>query len=250
MSGVGDAEGGPWERLSRWAKDSLRAGNQALQARTGVALGRPGAVAPNAAWFAKLFYFHRLLTELADIRGTVVECGVGEGSSLATLASLCRELGQPRAMWGFDSWEGLPSPDAQDLTSDGSVARPGLFAETTRTYVLNRLRAHGFEDQVGTTIHLVAGRFEDTLGSYDGGQIALLNVDADLYDSYRVCLETLWPSLAEGGIAAFDEYHQEDLWPGARRAVDEFVSSLPSGAAELRTDPVLGRVHAVKTASR
>jgi len=79
--------------------------------------------------------------------------------------------------------------------------------------------------QLCPTAHLVPGYFNDTLKTYQG-QVALLHLDVDLYDSYKVCLETLYPKVATGGVILFDEYAEPtDLknWPGAKKAIDEFL---------------------------
>ncbi len=48
--------------------------------------------------------------------------------------------------------------------------------------------------------------------------IALLRIDGDLYESALVCLKNLYPSLSEGGVCIFDDYHLL----GCRTACDEY----------------------------
>ena len=231
------------ERLRRFARPL----NDALGRRFGVRLASdvPG-VRVNAEWIQRLLYFDRLLGHVGDLEGDVVECGVAGGQSLAMFASLLRERKQNRHIWGFDSWAGLPTPSTVDLESDTSVAESGMFVWASPAVVHTELRAHGFDEAFAVrTVTLVSGAFEETLQQYRG-TIALLHVDADLYESYRTVLGRLWPFLAVGGIAAFDEYDDVAAWPGARRAVDEFVEGLPAGAVELRRDPAAGKTFAMK----
>jgi hypothetical protein len=217
--------------------------NDALARRFGVRLTSdvPG-VRINAEWIQRLLYFDRLLEQVRDVEGDVVECGVAGGQSLAMLASLLRERGQNRRIWGFDSWAGLPSPSAADLESDESRAASRMFAWASPSVVRAEFRAHGLDP---AAVELIRGSFDETLPGYTG-TIALLHVDADLYESYRVTLSELWPRLAVGGIVAFDEYDDSAAWPGARRAVDEFLHDLPTGSAELRRDGTAGKSFAVK----
>jgi predicted O-methyltransferase YrrM len=119
-----------------------------------------------------------------------------------------------------------------------------MFAWASPSVVRAEFRAHGLDP---ASVELVRGSFDETLPGY-AGTIALLHVDADLYESYRVTLSELWPRLAIGGVVAFDEYDDSAAWPGARRAVDEFLQSLPPGSAELRRDGAAGKSFAVKLA--
>lgn len=71
-------------------------------------------------WMRQFRYFIFLYDDLIrrDIMGDIVECGLGEGNTFAMLAYLMgsenRQL--PRTLWGFDSFEGWPEPDASDTS--------------------------------------------------------------------------------------------------------------------------------------
>jgi hypothetical protein len=72
-------------------------------------------------------------------------------------------------------------------------------------------------------VRLVKDFFDKTLSSYEG-RIALLHLDGDLYESYKVSLEALYDKVVSGGIIMFDEY-ADPRWLGARKAIDEFFST-------------------------
>ena len=55
-------------------------------------------------------------------------------------------------------------------------------------------------------------------------KIALLHLDLDLYEGYKYALEIFWDQIQIGGIILFDEY-RDPKWPGATKAVDEFLVS-------------------------
>ena len=74
-------------------------------------------------------------------------------------------------------------------------------------------------------MRLVKGFFDNTLSSYEG-RIALLHLDGDLYESYKVPLATLYDKVVRGGIIMFDEY-ADPRWTGARKAIDEFFADKP-----------------------
>jgi len=48
-----------------------------------------------------------------------------------------------------------------------------------------------------------------------------LNLDLDLYSSYKTCSDNLWDNIPPGGIITLDEY-QSDKWIVARDSIYEF----------------------------
>lgn len=145
--------------------------------------------------------------------GAFVECGVARGGALITMH---HAGGRGRAMWGFDSFQGMP-PLSEEDAGDGTewvghqCARADGLADTQRT--LKRFGAGA--------IRLVPGWFEDTLPAHAPriGPIAILRLDNDWYKSTRFCLEQLYDRVARNGVVIIDDYH---TFTGCRRAVDEF----------------------------
>lgn len=212
--------------------------NRVLGATLGVRVvpsdGAGARIGPE--WVQRFLYFARLLERVRHVRGDVAECGVAGGESLAMLASLVRAKPPARRLYGFDTWRGLPEPAGEDRESDRSVAAARMFDWARPENVVDELRRHGFTSgEIERSVTLVEGPFADTLPRFRG-ELALFHVDADLYASYRDALTHLWPRLADGGVAALDEYELTELWPGPRRAVDEFVASRPAGEATLEED--------------
>ena len=190
-------------------------------------------------WFAQVGYFTRLFQQIQNVEGDIVECGVGGGKSFAILASLIRGERSGRSLWGFDSWGGLPAPVEADI-DEVSIAKQGVFSEMTPDEVQLRLEQMGFYDL--DRIRLVPGELASTLPKAPLDRIALFHVDVDLYQSYLDALKNLWPKLQSGGIVALDEYH-DVRWPGAKRAVDEFLVDV---SGRLVRDPLIGLYYIVK----
>ena len=197
-------------------------------------------------WCDQLLYFARLLDRVRGIEGDVVECGVASGHSVAMLAAVVRSGEVERAVLGYDSWGGLPAPHRADLGSPHAAARSGLFQWSSEEQAWATLGLYGFE-RGEARITLVKGLFRETLQHHPQRPIAFLHLDVDLYESYLECLRALWPKMAPGGIVAFDEYELTRAWPGARRAVDEFLDGLPEGSASLERDERIGKYFAVKS---
>jgi O-methyltransferase len=158
--------------------------------------------------------------------GALVECGVARGGSAALLALSAADAGAPRHLWLFDSFAGLPEPTAADFTDGrtGMHVRPlppgsclGTMEEVQHV-LFDRFRL----DRGAVT--LVKGWFQDTLPFHAAGigEVAVLRLDGDWYESTRCCLENLYPHVVSGGIVIIDDYGS---CFGAQRAVDEFLDA-------------------------
>jgi hypothetical protein len=225
-------------KIARWV-------NNELLRRLGVRVVTTDHQRYTKTYGSLLLYFEKLMDQVNDVDGVVVECGVSTGASMTLFATLNANRDAPRDIWGFDSFEGLPAPDGEDLTGSAAAGRRGMFKATTGD-VWNRLRIAGMgDDSTKDRITLVQGLLSDTLPSFKG-QIALLHCDVDLYEPTKIALEYLWPQVGVGGIAAFDEY-DDDEWPGEKQAVDEyFADALEDGSVEFRYDRWAKRTYAVK----
>jgi hypothetical protein len=74
----------------------------------------------------------------------------------------------------------------------------------------------------GDKVHLVKGWFKDTIPLHkdDIGNIALLHLDCDWYESVKFCLATLYDRVVKNGIVIIDDY---GYWKGCKKAFDEFI---------------------------
>ena len=193
---------------------------------------------------ARLLYFAGFYERIRDVEGDVVECGVGHGDSLVMLSILASRENAGRRVWGFDSFAGFPEPTAEDRSPRNPQA--GEW-KADLPNVIDKLLASGFDEYfVQRRATLIPGFFETSLELFRGKQIALLHLDCDLYQSYRTCLEALYPLVSPGGIVAFDEYvntGQLRSFPGARQAIDEYL-----GAERdlIESDPDTGQYFMVK----
>jgi hypothetical protein len=190
---------------------------------------------------ARLLFFDKLVGLTLDLPGDIVECGVGMGSSILMLAHIVHTRSIPKFIWGFDSFEGFPEPSSADASLRNVKKGENCY---DKQRVLRTLHHH-LNDELffRSKISLIKGYFENTLDIYKG-PISLLNLDVDLYQSYKVCLETLYPRIPRCGIITFDEYHREgDVFPGAPKAIDEFFKDKN---VEFIKDSLYGKFYIVK----
>jgi hypothetical protein len=171
----------------------------------------------------RCLYFLSQLEKVRDVEGDIVECGVSIGHGTLLFLLLSKYLGVERNYVGFDSFEGFPEPVAQDEATP--ITGKDFWANPPET-VLRVLRDGRVpEATIRDRVRLVKGFFHETLPSYEG-RIALLHLDGDLYESYRVPLALLYEKVASRGIIMFDEY-ADPRWLGAKKAIDEFFADKP-----------------------
>jgi hypothetical protein len=156
--------------------------------------------------------------ERERVPGDVIECGVCNGGSAALLASSATRSRLKRTVWLLDSFQGMP-----DITPEDGVAFGGRTAESHVGQEVGDIdRVKEVLRQVGADmnrVRILPGWFRDTFASVTATQIAILNIDADWYQSVKLCLDTFYDRVVAGGFVSFDDYGH---WPGCRKAVDEF----------------------------
>ncbi|CAM3597950.1 TylF/MycF/NovP-related O-methyltransferase [Smaragdicoccus niigatensis] len=160
----------------------------------------------------------RTLYALArDIRrngvpGALIDCGARNGGSSVLLGSGAGD----RTVWALDSFEGLPSLTAED-GRDASWAGELKGSE--------QMLAEGFAKYApDVDYRIVKGWFNETLPSVHVDKIAVLHIDADLYESVKDVLDALVDRVSPGGYVVIDDYQS---WDGCRVATDEYLAAHP-----------------------
>ena len=186
-----------------------------------------------------VLYWLQFFELVKDVPGSVVECGIGRGRSLLIHSVLNKllswENGRPRSTYAFDSFEGFPEPRPEDNSfrnpkkGEWSHSPSGKY-EYNIEFIYRVLSNAGLINP-HKEVSLVKGFFSETLSNYDGGPIAILHLDGDLYESYRDPLNILYEQVASGGVIVFDDFTTissgEDRFPGGRKAVEEFFADKP-----------------------
>lgn len=177
----------------------------------------------------------RFLEQTRSVPGAVVECGVFRGSTLITSALYLKQKGVEKQVYGLDSFEGFGDEVKVDLELGGkgsAVKKVGGFCETSYHEVSDAITLFG----LGSMVKLVPGFFRDSLpGLSSLGSVSFLHLDCDLYESYKECLGFFYPRLSAGAVVLMDEY-TDPKWPGAKKAVDEFLHGKPEAVALASAD--------------
>lgn len=171
----------------------------------------------------KLCYYVDVFERTRELEGDIVECGVSIGHGALQFLLISQYIDKPRTYYGYDSFEGFPLPAEKDEVTP--IKGEGFYANAPAA-VLRTLRDGRLSDElIRDRVRLVKGWFDETVPKHEG-PIAVLHLDCDLYESYKICLESLYPQVVSGGIIMFDEYNDK-RWPGATKAIDEFFEDKP-----------------------
>jgi len=156
----------------------------------------------------------------SQMSGDIVECGVWNGGSAAVMGAANMDTAlekEPRTIWLFDSFQGLPPPGEKDgdrekenYFNGWNVGDVRLVNEVFQKigYPLERLK-------------IVSGWFNETIACQPIKDITILHIDADWYESVKTVLDNLYDRVIPGGFIVLDDY---GLWPGCKSAVLDFFS--------------------------
>lgn len=156
----------------------------------------------------RVTFFRRAALWLAvnGVTGDVCEFGTAGGESFLNMYFQFRSCPGPLPHFHlFDSFEGLPDPDAR--TEHGSWKR-GEFSFPYEEFL-------GRMDFVGVPRE----HFTATKGFYDAtlkpeararitaGALSLIHIDCDLYESTRAALDFVTPLVQKGTLVLLDDYY-------------------------------------------
>lgn len=160
----------------------------------------------------------------AGTHGAVVEFGCYVGTTSLYLRRLMDIHEETREFHVYDSFAGLPEKTREDHSPAGEWFKPGELYAAKKHFILNFKKA-------GLRLpHIHKGWFCDIESAAVPGEIAFAFLDGDYYDSIKASLKLIWPRVTRGAVIVVDDYANDAL-PGARRAVDEWITFHP---AEMR----------------
>ena len=151
------------------------------------------------------------------IPGDLIETGVMRGGTVILMRAILKAHGvTDRTVWAADSFEGLPAPDVEKYPEDASAEwhlRP--LGEVGVDYVKRNFDRYGLLDD---RVKFLKGWFRDTLATAPLGQLAVLRLDGDMYESTMDALVPLYPKLSPGGFLIVDDYNL----PMCKKAIHDY----------------------------
>lgn len=149
------------------------------------------------------------------IPGDFMECGIWRGGVGILLASIIAAMNENRRVWLADSFDGCPVPDPAFEADRGDRHHTFEFLKVSPQEVVGNIEKYGLGQE---DIRILPGWFKHTLPG-DVGQLALLRIDADMYESTTQALDTLYDHVTAGGYVICDDYHNI---PNCRQAILDF----------------------------
>lgn len=158
--------------------------------------------------------------EALGLCGSFVEVGVAAGHS-SVIAALSISRYFPRSFYLYDTFAGFgPNlPEEKDLNNvsihDYDLSKyegPSCQAPAVRA----QIEAAG---QPSEELFLIEGYAQDTIPMIKPHSIAVLRLDADLFDPTYVALCELYDLVETGGYIIIDDYGH---WKGCAKAVEKF----------------------------
>ncbi len=163
-----------------------------------------------------------LFRRSSGLAGDIVECGVFKGASFSRFVKFRTLFETPasREIYGFDTFGAFPEADdpMDEEKREDFVSKAGNQS-------IFRQRLLGLFDELGLNenLELVEGDIRKTVPAFCNNhtdlKISLLNIDVDLLEPTRTCLEYFYPRVVSGGIVILDDYGD---FPGATKAADEY----------------------------
>lgn len=162
-----------------------------------------------------------------NIKGDFVECGIWRGGHSIAAALTFELYDSDKKVFCFDTFQGMTEPTFLDKKSSSkTLALEKYSALNKKEYnawcyspideVINNFIKAGIPSD---RFVLIKGDVLETLPKFKSGNISILRLDTDWYESTKKELEFLWPYVTKFGVLIIDDYGH---WEGSKKAVDEF----------------------------
>lgn len=173
--------------------------------------------------------FHLLSQTLEnEVPGDIVEIGCNAGESSVVMQAIIQQIDPTRKLHVYDSFQGVP-PGTE---ADAGVYKPGDMA-ISEEHLYRHFKSLNLQVPI---VH--PGWFKDTLPTSLPGKIAFALIDADLYESTLLSLQSVYPRLSPRAICLLGVYWAPRMGgatttlmklksPGVKRACDMFLADKP-----------------------
>lgn len=139
------------------------------------------------------------------VPGDLCEAGAWRGGAAIYMRAILEGNGDAtRRVWVADSFRGLPLPDPARYPQDAGDQHHTHqeLAVSLEQVKANFARYRLLDDRV----RFLSGWFRDTLPSAPIDRLAVLRIDADMYESTIQVLEALYDRVSPGGYVIVDDY--------------------------------------------
>jgi O-methyltransferase len=170
---------------------------------------------------------------IRKVPGAMAELGVHRGTSARLLHHYCPE----RKLYLFDTFTGFAAADFAKESIKIGYNQQQQFTDTDVDIVLRAISPRN-----ANTIPIVGWFPASVTPEVSAENFAFVHLDADLEAPIAAGLDFFWPRVNAGGFVVVHDYN---AWPGARLAVDHFLSG--NRAAAVPMPDKSGSIVLVKT---
>jgi len=181
------------------------------------------------------FWFQIERLKKNNVKGAFAEVGVYKGET----ARIIHLMDNSRTFYLFDTFFGFNNKDLESEQSSDEKYTTQNFADTNIDSVKSLVNGN-------QNLIYCQGYFPETVVNIKDAQFAFVHLDADLYKPTLAALLYFYPLLSPEGVIMVHDYNHN--WDGIKRAVDEFVSTIPESIVEVAD--WTGSVLIVKSKSR
>ena len=145
----------------------------------------------------------------AQLDGSMAEVGTYQGATAKLICHAKRD----RVFYGFDTFEGLPTPGHKDTSHGQPFFRAGKYAasyDDVKAYLASY-----------DGVHLVKGLFPATAECIETARFSFVHLDMDLYGGTKDALGFFWPRMVDRGVIAVHDSHTG----GVSQAIREFTAA-------------------------
>jgi len=154
-----------------------------------------------------------------EIPGDFCEAGVWRGGACIFMNAMLKvHHDTQRTVWVADSFEGLPKPNDNLYPQD----KGSTLWKQSLSVNLEEVKHNFFKyDLLNDQVKFIKGFFSETMPTAPISKLALLRIDADMYESTIVTLRYLYPKLSAGGYVIIDDY---GMIPACDKAIYDYRS--------------------------
>ncbi len=145
----------------------------------------------------KLYELWRVIEQIKDKEGHILEVGAWRGGSACLIAKKCKVEGLKNTVFIADTFFGLVKSGSKDGTYSG-----GEHADTS----VDTIKKLAKEMDLDNT-HILKGIFPDETGKEISKlKFKFCHIDVDIYQSGKDVFYWIWKRMVKGGIVIFDDY--------------------------------------------
>jgi O-methyltransferase len=159
-----------------------------------------------------------------EMGGDIVELGVWQGGALEIVAHALNEFKGSNRIVGFDTFEGHPMPEVEEIDIWGNNMQDKFYEVT------NSGKKWAFADydsveknlkSIYSNVKLIKGVVNENVDTSDINEISILRLDMDWYEPTKIALKKFYDKIQKGGVLIIDDYGHHS---GAKKATDEYVN--------------------------